>query len=779
MNFKKIHLEKFKDLIISDLNSYEYARFPLRLILVEDIYTLKEISREIKIYVDKVIKLSDYCKNNESLPEIGEIFIDIKNALNKGEKILCLMPEDLIEILGEGFLEKLIAFETDPTKNTRIYLAVFKISNKIKNIIEKQKDIGKRKAPPIKVDTPLMEKKFSLKFYIFYDKKVFELLSDIKEFIKREFELIKGFSDYLKFWENLEIDEAKNILVFSEILYKEKQEMEGEISFLKINNLKELLEKIFNYFISLKFQKEDECYWEKLAKDLLLSKNENFQEFLMKKFNVNKVDKTLLYKWKELGEYERWLLYNWIKPYFLRGNSYLSKVLELSRSYKDFEELIWNTIINEEKISFDWIKERIELIKKMHLEKPLNFYKLLENISDPLRKITLLPGINSEEKLEIIKNLALYFQFKNDYIEILQFLELNYPELAYYLSFSGINNSLDQYFSQYIKAKIMNSPSILFELEEKAKEINIFSFSSRNEKLEKCPYKQIWIDGLGTEWLILLVKWLINRGYIVEYEVVRANMPTTTEFNPIPENAIRFPDLDEIYHRQDREYPDFILEEIEKIINMLEEKIEPLIKKYGEVVITSDHGSTRFSGWLEEKINFEELEIYNFGRFAKWNLKDLPQLNDEFYIERYKDDYYLISKTHKVFKGGKRVKIENHGGGTLEEVLVPIIYVTSKKLTSQIPEIKLLNKEISFLEPVLEIEIKPESRFVEIIFLDNLLRKEGEKISEFVWRFDLSLIKRKLESKEYKIKIKCNLGEKEELLKIKSGLEEEELFEEV
>lgn len=778
----KVYLEDFEKFLIDEFNNFSYPRFPLRIIIAEDIFIWKKIIQKLKNHTDKIIRISDYCKDKESIPEINDFLKDLRNTMKGNQKILCLIPEEIIDILGTGFLSKLLTLEVDPSRNIRIYLPLWKINEGIRDVLEKHKDIGIRKAYPIKVNSKLIEEKKFLRFYIFRDEEILEVLLNLNKVKEEKIEIIFGFLDYLRFWEDLRFDEKTQVLVFSEILYKEKSEIENGISFIKIHTLKDLVEKILGLTVPLQFREDDKNYWKRLTEEMFSYRNDNFQEFIMRKFNVNRIDRSLLYRWKELDEYERWLLYGCLKGLISERNTYLYKVFELSQDFRDFEEFIWKTVIlDENNLRLDLIKERAELIKKMNLSKGQGFYQLLQDkeFLDPLKKIMILSGVNHEEKREIIRNLSLYLQDNKDYQETLQYLEINYPELAYYLSFSEVDK-LGEYFNLYIKAKITNSHSLIVELERKAREIDLFSFPPRNERLEKYTCKQIWIDGLGVEWISLIVKLLINRGYSVDYEIVRANMPTTTEFNPIPNSAIKFPDLDEIYHRQDREYPDFLIEEIEKLANLVEEKVIPLIEKYKEIVITSDHGSTRFSGWFDERIIFEEkdVEIYNLGRFVKRKLDDLPEVNEDFYVEKHEDSYYLISRGYKVFKGGKRAKVEIHGGGTPEEVLVPIIYVRSQDLPLSIPKISLLTKEITFLEPLLKIEIIPEAKFAEIILIEHLVRLKGEKISEFIWKFDLTSVKTKLEPEEYRVKILCNLGEKDEVFRIKSGLEEEKLFEE-
>lgn len=765
--YSLIDLKDLNNFIKNDINDFSYNRFPLRLILIEDFDVWKESITIIKHYVDRVIKISDYVKNSDGYPDIYEIILDIKDTVKKGNKVLCIPVEKVIEISNDiNFLRDLAFFEIDPKKNGRIYI-LLKPNIHIERFLNNQQDIGIRKALPIRIKSKRTFTDSFLSFYIFKNERFLKLLENFKDL-----EIIYGFRDYLRFWEDFNLERKDKILVYSEIIYNSIEESKGYISVHKIANIKELLEKFFSFSIFISYREEEKEFWENLLIDLIETKEKDFKNYLCKKFNIRKIEKVLFYNWSYFNSYEKWLLYNWAKRELSEDRSYLFKVLEKSKDLKDFEELIWNLLLDEKEITIKDLEERKEIIKKSKIEPPISFYQLLDEI-DPFIKLQLLPGLNDYEKKEIIKTLSLCIKKGIKEEDLIRILELNYPELAYYLAFPLENFKF--YFEKYIKAKILNSDFELETLYKHAKEFDLYSYPPRNSLLEKFSCPQIWIDGLGIEWVGLIYRWLSQQGYYVNIEIARANLPTTTEFNNFPEGVERFADLDEIYHRQDRDYPEYLVEEIEKIVRLLKEKIKPLVNKYGEIVITSDHGATRYAGWMEEKIDMENIEIFYNGRFAKWLSKKDPEYHEDYYIERYGDWYYLISKTHKNFKNGKKTKVENHGGGTPEEALVPVIHIKFKP-TIEMIKLKVTNKEINLLRPQIEIETNQEVENLKIVILETLI--EGKKISKIKWTFDLGSVKSKLKPDKYKLKIVSDIGEKEEEIIIKGGLEEESLFEE-
>ncbi len=760
-----VDIENLDNFIKKEINDFTFNRFPLRLILIDDFDVWKECVYKFRSYVDSVFKISDYIKSEDSYPDIYQFLLDIKEAAKNGYKVLCIPVSEVIEITNDlNLIRDLASFEINPIKNGRIYF-LLKSNKKIDKFLESLHDIGIRKALPVQIRSRRFSSSKGLFFYFFTDKKIYRLLNNFNDF-----KVIRGIKNYLKIWEDLNFSDGDRFLVYSSVIFNSVEESEGFVSFKKIVDIKELLEKYFECFIFVEYNEEERKFWEKLLIEIIENKVKDFLNYLCIKFNVRFFDSSLFSRWTSLNFYEKWLLFNWAKREFLEEISYLTKVIKKSNSLEQFEELIWNHLLEEKEINLEDLKERIEIIKKLKIDPPKYFYQRLDELN-PLVKLKLLPGLNDYEKKEIIYALNLCIKKGIRQEDLIKILEINYPELAFYLTFPI--QELKFYFEKYINAKILNSDSELNFLINYAKNFNLFSYPSRNSILEKYTCPRVWVDGLGIEWIGLIYRLLSKEGYYVNIEFGRANLPTTTEFNYIPDHIDRFADLDEIYHRQDRDYPEYLVEEIEKIVRLLKEKIKPLINKYGEILITSDHGSTRFAGWVNEKIDVNNMETFYNGRYAIWISKKEPELHEDYYIENYGGSYYLISKTHKNFKNGKRTKIENHGGGTPEEVIVPILHLSTQQLPENV-NFKILNNEISFLNPIIEIQTNIEVKNLKLFIFGLFI--EGKSKSKLKWEFDLRFLRSKLKPGKYKFKIISEKGEKNEELIIKGGLEEEILF---
>ncbi len=163
-------------------------------------------------------------------------------------------------------------------------------------------------------------------------------------------------------------------------------------------------------------------------------------------------------------------------------------------------------------------------------------------------------------------------------------------------------------------------------------------------------------------------------------------------------------------------------EEIECIKSALEKALLAL-NEYSGVIITSDHGATRFSGWDDNKIKLPcEVIIERNGRYAI-TAEELEE-GINYYIEKSEDGNYLISKDHSVFEGGRKVPGELHGGATLEEVLIPVILVIRSKPISL--NINIVKSKLPAYNPVLRIIISPPVNRVNLRILSkNILGKKN------------------------------------------------------
>ncbi|AIG97397.1 hypothetical protein AFULGI_00005960 [Archaeoglobus fulgidus DSM 8774] len=756
-------ITKLKD----EANIREGGRFPVRFILIEGSNAWKELLDGLKSFTDKVVLLSSFCYDNDTYPDVNKAISMAKSFAKTGKRVIVLPFSEILRVDSdaERLIYELLDFQIAPGSG-RIYIPLYGVTSQFNKIWRTYFD-KERHSPPYFVEDL---EKTTVDVWIITDRKCLT-----KEY--RNVVAVDGFKEYLKLWENQVIHDK--ILVYSILLHSLiKTPIAGNVKISPITTPKEVISEVIGIDTPMDYLEIEHTYWIQLLRELTSDNDtkESFEDYLRKKFNVIKFSTDLFYRWKELSDLEKWLLFNWAKKELKNQELYIYHVLKMSKSLSEFEKMIWLAIFDLKNITINHIKERIDLIERLGIKHPpVEFFKELDKIKDPLTKLKALTAVTSQEKPRIVECVGDCLKGEVSILEVSKIIEVTYPELYFYLSLPDLGNEfLNKYIKSYIYAKLRNEfTDGLKQLAKLFAEQNlIWTFPTRNDRLEKLrEYPQVWIDGLGIEWAGF-IKYLLENKYPNEFEVIiefgRANLPTITEYNRPPKGVKMDYCLDQMFHRHDYRYPECIVKEFECIKNALDDLILMLNSNNG-VVVTSDHGATRFSGWDDEKIKLpEQSKIERFGRYAVTSIQ--PHESSKYYVEKYDGKWYLISKTHNVFEGGRKVQGEVHGGATLEESIVPVILV---KRSKPIPlDIKVLESKLPAYKPVLHVVVSPPVENVGLRILSELV--SGKRVDETLWEFDLKSLK--LKPGIYTATVEVGSFKKEIQLEIESGIEEEELL---
>ena len=298
------------------------------------------------------------------------------------------------------------------------------------------------------------------------------------------------------------------------------------------------------------------------------------------------------------------------------------------------------------------------------------------------------------------------------------------PQLYYYLdplSLNSLDNStqwIANYFDAYRRSKLANSidnnvSEILAE-----KNANTASFRSwldnfKTVKTVLYNRKDIdilyWIDGLGVDWIPfirnIISKYSKDNIYLNEIYIATAELPTTTSVNKcklqslLPEGhqLPKIGDVDSFAHSS-KSYPQYIIEEME----IVEEAVCKVLDQFNgkKIAFVSDHGITYLSQ-LVEGLKIGGIKTDHEGRLATYSS---PIVDDNKYI-KLDVGQTVCSLTHhslvdKVNKGHGA-----HGGCTPEEVLVPIIIVSSQQNATTY-SVSIVNDEIDATMPIINFIIK-------------------------------------------------------------------------
>ncbi len=631
--------------------------------------------------------------------------------------------------------------------------------------------------------------------------RIFRLKFEMNNEIVKKFNVINTLDDWYEIWEK---DEFEKILVpyyskelnkyFEEFLPDDLYELED------VKNIKELIEKIFPYTnIPFDFKEEEKNYFEELILRISqsrkkLSFGELFQETLnIKDINKIKITDYLKFFLDAKSKFEKWV----VAKYYLsqKIDDYLAVCFEDLEDFSN-ETLIRNILLSifKKKDFNKYLEQRKILIKELGFNTKLEVPQYvkqrlkeeLENLISTDDFIKLITGFVDIEKKLLLKWICENNKEVDQYFSTISEI---YEELIFYISWNNYNIvSEDQewlvdYFKEYNLSKVYNKKSNKIEelLNEKNK--NKESFSNWYYKLPKVHNfnkndgkKIAWIDGLGSEWLPLILN-LLNKSKEIEIKDLKlavTRLPSTTVCNKFEgDNVISYKQLDEYIHSQKKyEYPDCLVEEIEIVKKLVEEIID--ISKIQDVIIVSDHGfSFLCSSYENKSLNFDDVE--HDGRckennegvklddpdYIKWEVEDGPCAGKE----------YIIALNHKSL--GSLPKREVHGGATPEEVVVPFMIVGPRIRKEPKYTINKKFVELSVSNPEFEIEISPEPKpFINIqSFIDNNLQKVMP-MNNGKYKIILNIKK----PGKYNLKVIVDKEVNNIDVNIKSGMEETELL---
>lgn len=209
-----------------------------------------------------------------------------------------------------------------------------------------------------------------------------------------------------------------------------------------------------------------------------------------------------------------------------------------------------------------------------------------------------------------------------------------------------------------------------------------------NELLAKEKVEKIyWIDGLGIEYLSLIKEIISKSNFQIEkLKIAKTGIPSSTDHNKF-ESVVKIDDLDSYIHNNLYQYPQTICKEIE----IVKEVLNKILTQSTEttLAIVSDHGLTALSRLVDSKKYATKAS--HEGRYIRLDSKET--IEDTDYIRHINGtDNFKVALTHASLNT-KPVR-EVHGGCTPEEILVPFILISNKKITKSTKAITETEQQI-------------------------------------------------------------------------------------
>ena len=731
------NFEALKKLVRDDkecwgVNATTLNRYPLRFVLFDDFKQCSEfvdfVQHEVGAVVQSVDKWMDH-----SYPDImltyTQLAAHIKDYVRESKGADCVIApfSELARFYDneknktfEALLKTIKGIEALPValdRHQRVYIPIVGLEGKMEPFSKDSQSIIWRLKTP--------EQHFTYRL-ILTDGETYNVQG-----LENKFTVVNNIFEWLSIWKDTERQTNQNIICTSKSVYANVRyaRPDNAFSFVICNNAYEFLTKGLRLkFGGIEFKEEEEKYWVELASHIDISNDFDFTAYVSKYFNVSVLSdyKTFIRLWlSNNGVYERWLLAHYYRSHISVGD-YIRKILLETKS------LTGNNFIEQMAMNFTSASEEIRIRKyclmeaaKKHItmrnEVQSTVTNRLESIAHKYNAASALKyftGISEREKELAITWLGKGLITKENIQNI-------YPDLFSYLSEPigvSLNGSgwLAAYFDAYKKAKISNTYTEEIKTQIGKVNANEIAFDSWYQDFSTTRTLMMnrqdidiyyWIDGLGIDW-IPLIRMIINERnsngiYLNEVKVARAILPTKTSVNKpdlqklLPDGDVlqKSGDIDALAHQSSNLWPNIIVEELQKVREIIEE----ILDKYNgkKIAIISDHGLTYLSQ-LCKGLGLSCVESDHHGRIAKrtsgtWTKDDNYMVLDDGITACALNHKSLCDKVPK----GQGI----HGGCTPEEVLVPIFIISNREIAIDWSA-ELLTTEISGANPQLRYEIK-------------------------------------------------------------------------
>ena len=758
-------------------------RYPIRFIFLnnlEDIISLVEHIK--KEYNCDVLYLSDFLKQEDTWMTIDEV-CGVFNSISNNTVVLGL--SEYLRFCDKIDFKVLLNRLTEIENNTnfRIYVPMLGLKERFYN--DFWTNFYRRDAWG-----PVWEALTDSRRITIY--KVVFPISDLH--IIEQFYVVRNTKDWLGILKKTDLGDivsiSKTLSNFFDIFLPDQQ-----FDVRNIPNYKEFLRVFFGLAIDFDYNPNEDYVWEELINYVYEKQisDANFIKIIKAVFNIADVDRIQLkdvvnwYIESENKRLNRWLLKHFVcanKEKFKYLNFVFSKIQDFETA--SFYNAVWFEIF-EVNNADEYAEERRKILSYIFEHKNI-VYEVDSKIADYLNRINNLPlrkavkyltSFSFSERKFILEKLKNSENFAGD----LNLVKEVFPEVYHYLSWETIeidnldqeNNWIIDYFKEYNKCKILDKKSqkieeLLSEYNKDKNSLCNWYYKFRNNRPENYD-NFVWIDGLGMEWLPLLIYFFKqlsrSQNIEVEVEVSRVLLPSITEINKF-NNVDKISILDDFIHKQfPYKYPDSIIEEL-KIIKDIASTL--LGKLRNKLYITSDHG-------------FSFLSQKKYGEFKRCNFSETSHegrciLDKEVRVE---DEYYcnwvIDGLNRKAVIALKHASLEDvpfrevHGGATPEEVIVPFIKLIKRTAEYIRYDMQLENNIVKVINPVIQIYINPEPVDAVEAFLENTVLNVERNNNIFNIMLDKNI-------KPGKKKLKIKIGNYEQSFEIEiiGGFQERELI---
>ena len=674
------------------------SRYPARIVFVENLDDYSVLEHQLKGICDVTMNVADFCRAPDTVPQ----FDQIKNKLKEceGQQVLLLSVGEYLRMCTKRELNpdrrQFRAFwetQQPEASKTRVVIPVFNCRDIFDRIIgaidERQENYvwTLDSAPSVESYTVSV---YSPKFK----------------------EAINPDADNLTSWfRDWQIILRRNVpCSVVTMQYGSAETAYGTVNIKPIDSPFRYLTDILvdGHLLIEKWQSND--FWSRVVNctSHYAAKMQSFDKVVLDALKVNEFDfVSVAARWETLNVFQKNLVWLWYRVY--PTDEYYSYACKKALCASDIPEKIRDEILLISNRSDRWIEERMAAVRALSFHSFDDaYFALMDRLPLDETKLKLLTYQTHEEKTYAVKVISNMLRGGAEPSAIAaSLLERDYPSLASYMKDEmGCDDVIDEYMAWYRKNKIINRYPGDYPVQ-----MTFDRFDARYKLMHKLQGKDcvsFWIDGFGSEYTPLFLHELKARGIVPEsVKLATALLPTETEYNHQWDEhdpmTIKWDRLDSFSHKgmpDDKSYYSCIVHQL-SVFSDAAKKVEELLENHEYVVVTGDHGSSRFAALAFHQENVVPISapkkstVRSFGRFCELddNAGDVIALPNTV-VATSNGKRYLVMDNYQHFSvsgnaaGGNTdehdVVGEIHGGNTAEERLVSVIVIKRKRPLSPV-----------------------------------------------------------------------------------------------
>ena len=669
------------------------SRFPARIIFTESLDAYSMLESRLKGICDITINVADFCRAPDTVPQFD--LIKIKLNEYEGKQVLLLSAGEYLRLcikreLNAERRQFLSFWETQQSEasRTRIIMPMFSCRNIFDRVIglvdERQQDYvwSLDAAPTVESYTISV---YSPKF---------------KEAIKPDAD---NLTEWLRNWHAiLRRDDTCSIVTLQE------SNVETSYGTINIKPINSPFQYLTDFLIDggvLLEKWENNDFWSRMVTyaSKFYSKA-SFDQIVFLALNIKDFDFiSVVARWKTLNEFQKELVWLWYRVY--PTGDYYSYACRKATTAEGIPARIRDEILLVSSRSTQWIDQRMAAMKALNFSSFDDaYFAMMDKLPIAETKLQLLTYQTHEEKTYAVKVISGLLRNGAGSEAVADMIASDYPALSVYMKENtGYDEAVDEYMVWYRKNKLINRYPGEYPVK-----MTFDRFDARYKLMHQMKGKDcvsFWIDGFGVEYMPLFLHELKARGVVPDFaKIATGLLPTETEYNhqwdETDPMTVKWDRLDSCSHKgmpDDKSYYSCIVYQL-SVFAEAAKKVEEFLDKHDYVVITGDHGSSRFAALAFHDASVvpvtapNKSTIRSFGRFCELDEKSvdmLPLPETSKITAKIGGGTFLVMNNYQHFSvsgnvaGGNTdehdVAGETHGGNTTEERLVSVIVVKRKQ----------------------------------------------------------------------------------------------------